>query len=150
MATHPRNGNLVVVVGCGRLGSLLASRLSRRGLEVVVVDSDERAFGGLSPEFSGFRVLGDATELAVLRRARVEEASTVIAATRDDSTNMMVAQVAKQVVGVPQAFARVFDPSREAIYHRLEIDTVCPTNLAANVIVERVASALAVTPEATP
>ncbi|PKN39563.1 MAG: potassium transporter TrkA [Deltaproteobacteria bacterium HGW-Deltaproteobacteria-20] len=126
----------VVVVGCGRLGAHLASRLSVRGVDVVVVDLNEAAFQSLSPEFGGFRFAGDATELAVLRKARVEEADTIIVTTRDDNTNMMVAQVAKQVLGVPQALARVFDPSREAIYHGLEIETVCPTMLAADAAVE--------------
>ena len=144
-----KHAHLVVVVGCGRLGALIASRLSSRGVEVVVIDLHEGAFDTLSPEFSGFRVAGDATELAVLRKARVGEASSVIVATRDDNTNMMVAQVAKQVLGARHAVARVFDPAREAIYHGLDIETVSPTTLAADVAVERLSVALAATPEAT-
>lgn len=138
-----RNGHLVVVVGCGRLGALLASRLSLRGVEVVVVDLDEEAFSGLAPEFSGFRVVGDATELAVLQKARVGEASAILVATRDDNTNMMVAQVAKTLLGVRQAVARVFDPARETIYHGLDIETVCPTTLAADAAVELLSVSLA-------
>jgi len=144
-----RNGHLVVVVGCGRLGALLASRLSLRGMEVVVIDHHEGAFEDLSPDFSGFRVAGDATELAVPRKARVGDASAVIVTTRDDNTNMMVAQVAKQVLGVRQAVARVFDPAREAIYHGLDIETVCPTTLAADVALERLSVSLAATREET-
>lgn len=142
-----KNRHLVAVVGCGRLGALLASRLSRRGMEVVVIDLQEGAFEGLSPEFSGLRVAGDATELAVLRRARVGEASAVIVATRDDNTNMMVAQVAKRILGVRQAVARVFDPARETIYHGLGIETVCPTTLAAGAAVERLSASLGATRE---
>lgn len=138
-------GHLVVIVGCGRLGGLLASRLSLRGMEVVVVDVREGAFENLSPEFSGSRVTGDATELAVLRQAGASGASTIIAATRDDNTNMMVAQVAKNILGVRHAVARVFDPAREAIYHSLDIETVCPTTLAADAAVQRLASSLGVT-----
>lgn len=142
-----QDSRFVVVVGCGRLGSLLASRLSLRGMEVVVIDLHEDAFNGLAPGFSGFRVVGDATELAVLHRARTGEASAVIVATSDDSTNMMVAQVAKQVLGVRQAVARVFDPARETIYHGLDIETVCPTSLAADVTVERLSASLAASQE---
>lgn len=133
----------VVVVGCGRLGALLAGRLSARGAEVVVVDTAPDTFEALGPEFSGFRVVGDATELAVLREARVAAADAVIVATRDDNTNMMVAQVAKQVLGVRTALARVFDPARESIYHSLDIETVCPTTLAAGVVVDRLSASLA-------
>jgi trk system potassium uptake protein TrkA len=112
-------------------------------MEVVVIDVDEAAFAALSPAFSGFQVTGDATELAVLRTAKVGDASAIIVATRDDNTNMMVAQVAKQILGVKLALARVFDPAREAIYHGLAIETVCATTLAADVAVERLSVSLA-------
>jgi trk system potassium uptake protein TrkA len=59
----------VVVVGCGRLGSTIANTLSQVGESVVVIDRDERTFADLSGEFSGFRITGDAAELAVLRQA---------------------------------------------------------------------------------
>ena len=50
----------IVVVGCGRLGSILASRLSGQGHSVVVIDWDESTFNSLSIEFSGFPIVGDA------------------------------------------------------------------------------------------
>jgi len=121
----------IVIVGCGRLGSHLANRLSRAGHSVVAVDSDESAFGSLSPEYSGFRVEGDATELAVLKQAKADKADLVIVATRDDNVNLMVAQVAKAAFAVPRVVARVFDPKREAVYRHLGVETVCPTAVAA-------------------
>jgi len=50
----------VVIVGCGRAGSGLAARLSRRGVEVVVIDRDPSTLENLSPEFTGFAIEGDA------------------------------------------------------------------------------------------
>ncbi|NIV40454.1 MAG: TrkA family potassium uptake protein [Anaerolineae bacterium] len=121
----------VVVVGCGRLGSLLANRLSSLGSSVVVIDRKEAAFENLSTEFSGFRVTGDAAELAVLRQARTEKAGCLLAITSHDNVNLMVAQVAQTVFNVPQVMARVNDPSREAVYREFGIETICPTNLTA-------------------
>ncbi len=144
------NHGRVVIVGCGRLGAYLASRLSLRGVEVVVLDLDDASFENLSPQFGGFRFEGDATQLAVLRKARVDEADAVVVTTRDDNTNMMVAQVAKRVLGVPCAIARVFEPSREAIYHGLEIATVCPTTLAADAAIELVCGLVPSLTEARP
>jgi trk system potassium uptake protein TrkA len=121
-----------IVVGCGRLGSILANQLSRLGNNVVVVDRDESAFENLSTEFSGFRVTGDAAELAVLRQAGIEKADCLLATTRHDNVNLMVAQVARTVFGVSRVMARVFDPSRQAVYDQFGIDTVCPTLLSAD------------------
>jgi trk system potassium uptake protein TrkA len=126
----------VVIVGCGRLGSILANRLSRQGSNVVVVDRDAAAFENLSTEFSGFQVTGDAAEMAVLRQAKIEEADCLLAVTRHDNVNLMVAQVARTVFGVSKVIARVFDPSREAVYRQFEIETICPTTLSAGAFVE--------------
>jgi trk system potassium uptake protein TrkA len=129
----------IVIVGCGRLGSHLANQLSRAGHGVVVIDSEERAFGNLSPEYSGFRVEGDATELAVLKQAKADKADLVIAATRDDNVNLMVAQVAKTAFGVARVLARVFEPRREAVYRRLSVETICPTTVSAELFLKSIA-----------
>lgn len=121
----------IIIVGCGRLGSILASQLSRLGSNVVVVDRDEAAFKNLSVEFSGFQVTGDAAELAVLRRAGIEKADCLLAATRHDNVNLMVAQVARTVFGVSKVIARVFDPSRKEVFDQFGIETICPTLLSA-------------------
>ncbi len=136
----------VVVVGCGRLGSMLANRLSRLGSSVVVVDRDEGAFKNLSTEFSGFRVTGDAAELAVLRRAGIDKADCLLAVTRHDNVNLMAAQVAHTVFGVSKVIARVFDPSREQVYRQLDVETISPTQLTADAFL----TALQGRPEAEP
>jgi trk system potassium uptake protein TrkA len=122
----------IVIVGCGRLGSMLANQLSAQGRSVVVVDRDETAFRNLSTEFSGFQVIGDAAELAVLQQARIDQADCLLAVTRHDNVNLMAAQVARTVFGVPKVIARVFSPSREAVYRQFEIETVSPTRLTAD------------------
>jgi trk system potassium uptake protein TrkA len=71
MRTGMKNNRYIVIVGCGRLGSHLANQLSRQGHSVVVIDRNEATFSGLSPDFSGFRVDGDATQMAVLKEAKL-------------------------------------------------------------------------------
>lgn len=121
----------ILIVGCGRLGSHLANQMSADGHAVVVVDREDEALGRLAADvFSGYRVVGDAAEPAVLRRARIEGADLVVATTDDDNTNLMVALVARRVFAVPHVMARVYDPQREPMYRELGIDTVCPTLVA--------------------
>ncbi|MBN1932073.1 MAG: TrkA family potassium uptake protein [Desulfobacterales bacterium] len=130
----------IVIVGCGRLGSDLANRLSREGHLVVVIDHDESAFGNLSHEFSGFRVEGDATQLAVLNKAKLKKSDLVFAVTHEDNMNLMVAQVAHKIFNVPRVLARVFDPRRTQAYKHLGIETVCPTTVAAELFLKTVAN----------
>jgi len=130
----------IVIVGCGRLGSYLANQLSRAGHSVVVIDSDEETFLDLSPDFSGFRVVGDATQIAVLREAKLKQADVFFATTHWDNVNLMVAQIARKLFNVPHVLARVFDPRREQIFNQLGIETICPTSVAAEMFLLAVAS----------
>ncbi|MEA3476498.1 MAG: TrkA family potassium uptake protein [Candidatus Cloacimonadota bacterium] len=132
----PNQKLFIVIVGCGRLGSYLANRLSSEGHSIVIVDINESAFDALSAEYSGFRVEGDATELAVLKQAKIDKADLVIAATREDNINLMVAQVAKKLFRVPRVMARVFETKREKIYRDFGIETICPTLIAGDVLLE--------------
>jgi len=120
----------IVIIGCGRLGGNLANQLSAAGHSVVVVDQREAAFDKLAIDFSGFKVIGDASELSVLQEVKVQKADYLFAVTTRDSTNLMVAQVAQSIFKVPRVVARVFDPVREEIYRDFGVETISPTNLS--------------------
>lgn len=135
-----KNSLYIVIIGCGRLGSILSNQLSRVGHSVVVIDTDEATFDDLSPDFSGFRVVGDATQIAVLKEAKLKDADVLFAATHEDNVNLMVAQVARKVFNVQHVLARVFDPRREQVYDQLGIETICPTAVAAEMFLLAVAS----------
>jgi trk system potassium uptake protein TrkA len=126
-----KNNRYIVIVGCGRLGSHLANQLSREGNSIVVIDRDDAAFDHLSSDFSGFRQGGDATQIAVLKSAKLDKADVLIATTHEDNVNLMTAQIARKIFRVPRVLARIFDPKREQAYRSLEIETVCPTLMAA-------------------
>ncbi|WP_130805744.1 potassium channel family protein [Senegalia massiliensis] len=121
----------IIIVGCGRLGSHLASLLSKARKSVVVIDNKEDAFNRLSDDFSGFTIEADAIEEETLLEAKINRADVVVTTTNDDNTNVMIAQIAKTIYGVPKVIARLFDPSRQEMYEELDIDTICPTILSA-------------------
>jgi trk system potassium uptake protein TrkA len=126
----------IVIVGCGRLGCILASRLSSQGHSVIIIDRDESTFKSLSVEFSGFQIIGDAAELAVLQSANTQKADCLLAVTGKDNLNLMVAQLAKTLFKVPTVLARVYHPLREAIYQEFGIGTISPTELAAEAFLQ--------------
>ena len=132
-----KDAQYIVVIGCGRLGSLLASQLSAQGNSVVVIDRNEKAFENLSGEFSGFQIVGDAAELSTLRKAKADKANCLLAVTREDNVNLMMGQIGKIVFEIPTVLARVFDPAREAIYREFDISTISPTQLSADLFLQK-------------
>ena len=48
----------VIIIGCGRLGSGLANRLSKEGNEVTIIDTNPEAFLELDRYFKGKTILG--------------------------------------------------------------------------------------------
>lgn len=128
----------IVIIGCGRLGAYLANQLSRDGNSVVIVDKNKNAFDHLSPEFSGFRVDGDATQMAVLKDIDFKKTDILIATVHEDNINLMVTQVARKIFAVPHVMARLFDPGKKEIYARLGIDIICVTTVIAGVFLQDV------------
>lgn len=126
--------NYTIIVGCGSLGANIANELSNEGNNVLIIDESNDSFRRLAPNFGGLSVVSDGTDLDVLRDAKMETASTVIAVTNDDNTNIMIAQIARELFGVGHVIARLYDPSCETVYKKLGISTICPSALSAKEI----------------
>jgi len=126
----------IVIVGCGRVGAHLAQSLVKKDHQVSVVDRNGGAFARLGGDFPGSLVLGTGIDEDVLRKAGIEQADVLIAVTNGDNTNIMAAQVAREIFGVPRAICRIYDPLREEIYRDMGLETTCPTILGATRIEE--------------
>ena len=121
----------IAVIGCGRLGSILASDLSQQGHEVVVIDRDKLAFARLAVEFSGFSLTGDAAEMNLLQAAKLNKAQVAIAVTGKGNLNILVSQLAKNLFQVPIVLTRILDPNKEEIYQQLGLTTISTTKISA-------------------
>lgn len=119
----------ILVVGCGKVGSRLASVLSRQGHDVSVIDKNEASFEMLSPEFNGFTSHGVPIDEDVLKRAGIESCAALAAVTQDDNVNIMVSQMAREIFNVPMVLARIYDPRRGDVFSHFGLHTICPTNL---------------------
>lgn len=119
----------ILIVGCSTVGVSLARMLDDEGHDVAVVDRREQMFDMLPADFSGFTITGVPIDQDVLKRAGIENADAVVAITKEDNVNIMVAQLAKEIFHVPKVLARIFDTSRENVYSHFGLQTVCPTNL---------------------
>lgn len=125
-----------VIVGCGRVGSLLATTLSSRGHSIVILDTHEERFQRLGQEFTGDAMIGDGTAVEVLKESGIEKADALVMATNDDNSNLMGAQIARKMFGVKRVIVRIKDPKKFAVYKEYALEMVSATTLAADKIFE--------------
>lgn len=114
----------VVIAGCGRVGSILATQLSQAGHEVEVIDKDRRAFRRLGPHFRGTTHQGIVFDRHTLEAAGVKRAQAFVAVTSGDNSNIVSARAAREAYGVEHVVARIYDPVRARIFERFGITTV--------------------------
>ncbi|MBC9713892.1 TrkA family potassium uptake protein [Streptomyces sp. TRM66268-LWL] len=114
----------VIVVGCGRVGSALASRLVNEGHDVRVIDRDPRTRRLLPVRFPGQVLHGNGFSRSILESAGIEHADAFVAVTSGDNSNIVSARTAKEAYRVPIVLARIYDPRRADIYRDLGIPTI--------------------------
>ena len=127
----------VIVIGCGRVGSELAVRLTGEGNDVVIVDKNRHAFRRLPADWTGEAVVGYGIDRDDLERAGIRQAAAVAAVTSGDNTNILVARIARENFEVPHVVARIYDPRRALIYQRLGIPTVATVSWTVDQVVRR-------------
>ncbi len=128
----------IVILGCGRVGARLATQLDAAGDEVTIIDRNQDSFVRLGTDYHGEMILGTGIDEDVLRKAGIERAQAFIAVTNGDNTNAMAAQIAKLVFNVPHVVARLYDPIRDETYQTLGLETVSPTNIGVQRIMEMI------------
>ncbi|NBM18829.1 TrkA family potassium uptake protein [Streptomyces sp. GC420] len=114
----------VIVVGCGRVGSALAVRLTAEGHDARIIDRNPRSARLLPAGFPGLVVHGNGYSRRVLEEAGIEHADAFVAVTSGDNTNIVSARTAKETYRVPIVLARIYDPRRADIYRDLGIPTI--------------------------
>jgi trk system potassium uptake protein TrkA len=117
----------VVILGCSRVGAMLATELAGKGNEVAVIDYEESSFNRLPKEAQVKRVLGTGVEHDVLKKAGIESADVFLALTNADNTNLTAAQLVKHTFKVPKVASRVYDVQRSKAFKGLGLSIICPT-----------------------
>jgi len=123
----------IVILGCGRVGSTLATMLDRAGHTITVIDYSSDSFQRLNPDFGGTTIVGNGVDEEVLIRAGIKEADAFAAVTNGDNRNIMARQIVKEIFKVKKVMCRIYDPIREETYHELGLETVSPTKIGAQI-----------------
>lgn len=122
----------IVIMGCGRVGARLAGQLDSEGHHVTVLDIDPYSFRRLPPNFGGRALVGSGTDDEALIKSGIESADIFVSVTQGDNRNVLAAQIAKHLFGVPRAICRIYDPIRQEMYAELGLETTSPTKTGAD------------------
>jgi len=87
----------VVIAGLSDIGRNLAQLLVREGNEVTVIDRDPARCAEIANGSDVMVMAGDASQKSVLEEARVKNAYAFVAAAGDDSENLMLCMIAKEI-----------------------------------------------------
>ncbi len=104
----------VLIIGGGKVGFAAAEELYAHGIEVVVVDKVH--VRGLS---DGIRtILGDASDIDILKEAGIDESASVMITTHDDDTNIYLTIYCRQLRPDIQILTRASLERNINILHR--------------------------------
>ena len=131
----------VLIMGCGRVGSRLATMLDKEGHEVIILDTNGRAFRRLPSDFGGKKHVGNGIDMDILEQVGAREADAFVASTQGDNRNVMATQMAKHLFNIPRTLCRIYDPIREEIYNEMGLETISPTVAGADMFKERLDAA---------
>jgi trk system potassium uptake protein len=124
----------VLIVGCGKVGGYLARELRTTGKPVIAIDTNEERARRVTEETGALGVVGDGTDLGLLRDIEPRPDDFLVAATGIDEVNLVACQLARTVFGVDEVLARLNDPRNRPTFEALEIPVVSVTDLIVQVI----------------
>ncbi|MGW1557766.1 potassium channel family protein [Streptomyces sp. NPDC002144] len=114
-------GGHVVLLGLGKIGTRVLTRLRELSIPVVCVESDPEARGlATARRLRVPVVLGDVTQEGVLEAAKIHRAHALLAVTSADTTNLEAALYARSVRPDLRVVLRLYDDDfSTAVYRTL-------------------------------
>lgn len=116
------DSNSILIVGGGLVGQTLADRLARDDFDVTLVEHDALKVRELADVLDVAVVEGNGATAPVLRRAGIDKAAVVVAATERDEVNVVVGFLAAHLFQCPQVVVRVREPGYEQGFAGLGIE----------------------------
>ena len=112
----------IAITGCGKVGTTLASKLSKEKYDVIVIDNEERKLQYVNDTMDVLCICGDAASADTLVSANIGSCDLFIAMTNSDETNILSCHLAKRL-GVERTIARVRNPQLARTVELIKYDT---------------------------
>ena len=103
----------IIIVGCGKVGKVLAAQLNEAGNNITVVDINADRVADITNRYDVMGVTGNGATHTVLKEAGIDDADLMIAVTGSDERNLLCCLIAKKAGGC-QTIARVRSPQYNA------------------------------------
>ena len=128
----------VLIMGCGRTGSMIAQALAGEGHTVTILDTDEENLRRLDGSKDITVLIGDGILEEDLRRAGVRNADVFVAMDPSDTRNAMAAQKARHLFNIPKVVCYIDDPLRQEMYKTLGLMAISPVQVISDMVMEAI------------
>ena len=99
----------IIIVGCGKVGSILAGQLSQEGHDISIIDTNDQVVKEFSNSYDAMGVVGNGVSYTIQKEAGIENAHLLIAVTGSDELNLLCCLIARKA-GNCKTIARVRNP----------------------------------------
>ena len=124
----------ICVFGIGRFGSQLATKLSENGIDVMAIDSDEKAIEEIKDKVSQALVIHSIEE-RTLRELGIDEVSTVVIALgRHFAESVLLTRLLKKKLEIPTVIVRSTGEMRGEVLSLIGADKVVLPELEAAIL----------------
>ncbi len=113
----------ILIIGCGKAGSILTKILRQDGHDVTVMDVDADVVTSMMDNFDVQSITGNGLIVKDLLEAGADKSHVVIAMTDSDETNIMCCMMARKL-GAQHSIARVRNPmfAEQMVFMREKLD----------------------------
>jgi voltage-gated potassium channel len=118
---HDRPAVPVLVIGAGKVGQAAARALKRKGVAVYAIDRESSALQALAPEVDEV-FAGDAADRALIERAGIHRAASVLLTTNDDAMNIYLAVYCRRLNRDLRIVSRITHERNVEAIHRAGAD----------------------------
>ncbi|WP_027364593.1 Trk system potassium transporter TrkA [Desulfotruncus alcoholivorax] len=99
----------ITIIGAGKVGKEIATRLLHEGHDLIIIDKDETRLQKIEEDYDCLCIRGSGSAAKILSSNVIASSDLLIAVTNSDEVNMIACMTAKRI-GIPRAIARIRDP----------------------------------------
>ena len=111
----------IIIIGSGTVGAAICAQLVKEGHDITVIDNNSATLDQISNTYDVTSILGNGTDINLLKGAGAENADILLAVTTMDEVNILCCYAAKKL-GTRHTIARVRNPEYASFMQLMKRD----------------------------